>query len=262
MKLMREIRCFPAASIGRDRQLNRWAGSGGGDQFEMYWTLRAIVSGNPDPRSGYLCNIKQIDDFLYEMVVPQLQCYVADPDQNEGIAGALHKVFPLAVQQSPTSVDLVSLELHISPYTRFIVIDGEKDMVMLTRSFEFSAAHRLHCEQLSDEENRSIFGKCGNPHGHGHNYVVEVTLSGLPDAQTGVLIPMNEFDHIVYERVIARYDHKNLNIECAEFQQVNPSVENIAKTIWDRLHGAFEQATLAHVRVWETPKTYAEYAGS
>jgi len=260
MKLMREVRCFPTAMIGGEDTINRWAGSPGGDRFEMYWTLRAVVSGTPDPRTGYLCNIKQIDHFLNDIVVPHVYSCAADPDQPRGIAGALLKVFPLAVQYCPSLICLDSLELHVSPYTRFIV-DGEKNMVMLTRSYEFSASHRLHCEHLSEEENRNTFGKCGNPHGHGHNYVVEVTLSGNPNAQSGILIPMNEFDRIVYERVITRYDHKNLNVECAEFQQFNPSVENIAKTIWDRLSDAFDRVSLHHVRVWETPKTYAEFAG-
>lgn len=262
MKLMREVRCFPTARIGGDQAINRWAGSAGGDCLEVYWTLRAIVSGEPDTRSGYLCNIKQIDQLLNETVVPHLQHDPEDSNQPSGIASAIRRVFPLAVQHCPSSVNLESLELFVSPYTRFMVVDGEKEMVRLTRSFEFSAAHRLHCEQFSEEENRNIFGKCGNPHGHGHNYVVEVTVSGMPDSQSGMLIPMNEFDHIVYERVITRYDHKHLNIECAEFQQLNPSVENIARSIWDRLCDAFDRVSLTHVRVWETPKTYAEYSGS
>lgn len=134
-------------------------------------------------------------------------------------------------------------------------------MIQVTESFEFSAAHRLHCPDLSDEENRRIFGKCSNPNGHGHNYVVEVTVSGQPDDATGNVIELHLFRHTVRERVIDRFDHKHLNLDCVEFQSLNPSVENIARVIWDRLHDAFHSCRLAGVRVWETPKTYAEYNG-
>ncbi|RME41388.1 MAG: 6-carboxytetrahydropterin synthase [Planctomycetota bacterium] len=134
-------------------------------------------------------------------------------------------------------------------------------MVELTRAFEFSAAHRLWSETLSDEENLRIFGKCSNPHGHGHNYVLEVTVGGTPDEVTGTLIGPPELDRVVRERVIDPFDHKNLNVEVPEFCTINPSVENIARVIWDRLVEVLGPQRLARVRVWETAKTYAEYAG-
>ena len=133
-------------------------------------------------------------------------------------------------------------------------------MVRLTRSFEFSAAHRLYCEDFTDEENRRMFGKCSNPHGHGHNYVLEVTVGGTPE-EIGTVIDPPHLDEIVNERVIEPFDHKNLNVECDDFKALNPSVENIARAIWKRLEGVFEGCELVSVRVWETPKTYAEYAG-
>ena len=135
-------------------------------------------------------------------------------------------------------------------------------MVQLTRSFEFSAAHRLYCEDYSDEENRRVFGKCSNPHGHGHNYVLEVTLGGTPCDTHGTLVEPPRLDHIVKERVIDPFDHRNLNTECPEFATLNPSVENIARAIWRRLEGAFDRCRLLSIRVWETPKTYAEFDGT
>lgn len=261
MKLMREIRCFPSANDHDGPAVNRWAGSPGGDRFEMYWTLRAVVQGKVHPQTGYLCNIKDIDTLLTKIVAPRLYQRSSQSSHPPGIALAMQDIFPETVNQCPESVTLHSLELQISPYTRFMVVNGEENMVCLTRSFEFSAAHRLYCEEMSEEENRNIFGKCGNPHGHGHNYVVEVTVSGVPDNRTGNVIELSQFDRIVYEHVILRYDHKHLNIECPEFKELNPSVENIARTIWDRLYNAFDNTKLNNIRVWETPKTYADYHG-
>ena len=134
-------------------------------------------------------------------------------------------------------------------------------MVRLTRSFEFCAAHRLYVASFDDEENRRIFGKCSNPHGHGHNYVLEVTISGTPDEVSGTIVDPPQLDLLVQRRVIEPFDHKNLNAECDEFASLNPSVENIACVIWRRLEGAFDRCRLTRVRVWETPKTYAEYSG-
>jgi len=134
-------------------------------------------------------------------------------------------------------------------------------MVKLTQSFEFAASHRLNCANLSESENRSLFGKCNYPHGHGHNYILEVTLQGEPNDSTGGVVDLPFLDCVVRERVIEPFDHRNLNVECPEFSEVNPTVENIARAIWQRLSGAFSNCQLASVRVWETAKTCAEYSG-
>lgn len=132
-------------------------------------------------------------------------------------------------------------------------------MVELTQCFEFSASHRLHVATLSDDENRRVFGKCNNPNGHGHNYQVEVTVAGPIDDRTGAVLALPEFESMVKREVIDRLDHKHLNIDTAEFAQLNPSVENIARVIWEILEPKTSPAKLRRVRVWETAKTYAEY---
>ena len=133
-------------------------------------------------------------------------------------------------------------------------------MVRLTQRFEFSASHRLFNRELDEEHNHRIFGKCSNPHGHGHNYEVEVTVKGPPDAM-GSIMPVIELERLVYAAVIEPLDHKNLNVEVPEFAKLIPSVENIAMVIYNRLTPLFagHTARLATVRVWETPKTFAEY---
>jgi 6-pyruvoyltetrahydropterin/6-carboxytetrahydropterin synthase len=133
-------------------------------------------------------------------------------------------------------------------------------MIRLNHQFEFSASHRLYSAKLNDEENRKTFGKCSNPNGHGHNYELEVSLSGTPDS-SGMLMPLPELERIVNEQVIEPFDHKHLNAEVPEFRDLNPSVENIAIVIFRRLKPRFENAgaRLASVTVWETPKTWCEY---
>ena len=134
-------------------------------------------------------------------------------------------------------------------------------MIRLSQKFEFSAAHRLHNPALSDEQNRATFGKCNNPHGHGHNYELQFTLVGEP-TDRGVLVDVPAFERIVSETVIDRFDHRHLNTELPEFRELIPSVENIAMVIYQLLRPAFERerARLASVTVWETPKTWCEYS--
>ena len=132
-------------------------------------------------------------------------------------------------------------------------------MVSLTQQFEFSASHRLHNPELSDEENRELFGKCNNPNGHGHNYVVEISLKRALAARK---LYLPAFEAKVKELVIDRLDHKHLNVDVDYFKEVNPSVENIAIAIWEWLDGQFGDDQLGNVRVYETPKTWADYCGS
>jgi 6-pyruvoyltetrahydropterin/6-carboxytetrahydropterin synthase len=131
-------------------------------------------------------------------------------------------------------------------------------MLKLTQSFEFSASHRLAIPTLSDSENRELFGKCSNPHGHGHNYILEVTVAGEPIQPDGALTNVGIIDRIVRENIIDAFDHKNLNSECPEFSDLNPTVENIAAVIFTKLTDKFVGSQLDRVRVWETPKTSAE----
>jgi 6-pyruvoyltetrahydropterin/6-carboxytetrahydropterin synthase len=135
-------------------------------------------------------------------------------------------------------------------------------MTRLSQKFEFAASHRLHNPALSDEQNRQTFGKCNNPHGHGHNYELQVTLIGEPASNSGLIIDIPVFEQIVADTVINRFDHKNLNLQVEEFASEIPSVENIARAIYRLLKPKLQslQSQLASVTVWETPKTWCEYS--
>jgi 6-pyruvoyltetrahydropterin/6-carboxytetrahydropterin synthase len=128
----------------------------------------------------------------------------------------------------------------------------------LTKRYRFAASHRLHTPKLSEQENRRVYGKCNSPYGHGHNYVVEVTLTGPVKPATGMIANLAELDPFVEERVVEAFDSKYLNEEIAEFQHVVPTTENICKEIFRRLK-KFRPARVERVRVEETSKNSFEY---
>jgi 6-pyruvoyltetrahydropterin/6-carboxytetrahydropterin synthase len=124
-----------------------------------------------------------------------------------------------------------------------------------------SASHRLHTEALSAEGNRAAFGKCNNPYGHGHNYVVEVLAGGPVNPQTGMVVNMAALDETVRVRVLDRFDHANLNLDPI-FQDCVTTTENLCRAVFGLLAGAMEPAELVQVRVEETENNFFEYAGA
>jgi 6-pyruvoyltetrahydropterin/6-carboxytetrahydropterin synthase len=130
----------------------------------------------------------------------------------------------------------------------------------LNRRYRFSASHRLHSASMSEEENRSTYGKCNNPHGHGHNYTLEVTVSGPVDPGTGMVCNLVDLDGVVEREVLARYDLGNLNT-MQEFAEIVPTTENLCVEIFEKLQRAFPQAHLERVRLEETMMNSFEYAG-
>ncbi len=130
----------------------------------------------------------------------------------------------------------------------------------LTRRYMFAASHRLHSEELSVEENRATYGKCNNPYGHGHNYMVEVTVSGQVDPRTGMVCNLVDLDGFVSREVLDRYDHQNLNL-VSEFKSRVPTTENLCIAIYDIVKRGFRLAHLEKVRIEETMMNSFEYAG-
>jgi len=130
----------------------------------------------------------------------------------------------------------------------------------LTRRYWFSASHRLHCEQMSDAENKLVYGKCNNPHGHGHNYAVEVTVAGQVDSRTGMICNLVDLDDFVERNILQRFGHENLNT-LPEFKGVVPTTENLCVTIYDILQQDFQHAEVEKVRIEETMLNSFAYAG-
>jgi 6-pyruvoyltetrahydropterin/6-carboxytetrahydropterin synthase len=129
-----------------------------------------------------------------------------------------------------------------------------------SRRYKISASHRLHTDALSVEENRATFGKCNNPHGHGHNYVIEATIGGEVDPATGMVINMSTLDAVVQEQLISRFDHMNLNLDPLFAHQVS-TTENLCITAFQLLAPALKPAILEKVRIEETENNFFEYSG-
>jgi 6-pyruvoyltetrahydropterin/6-carboxytetrahydropterin synthase len=134
-------------------------------------------------------------------------------------------------------------------------------MIYVTRREVFSASHRLFNPSLTEEENQSLFGKCCNPNGHGHNYTLEVTICGEVDPQTGYLIDLKLLKQIVMENVIAKVDHKNLNLDVDFLAGKITTTENIAVAIWDELKDKIPVGRLYSIKLHETENNYIEYKG-
>ena len=128
------------------------------------------------------------------------------------------------------------------------------------RRYTFSASHRLHTEALSEEQNSAAYGKCNNPHGHGHNYIVEVLVGGQIDAETGMVIDLARLDAVVQAAVLERFDHTNLNLD-PMFSNRVPTTENLCKAVFQLLQEPVAPAKLAHVRVEETENNSFEFYG-
>ena len=129
------------------------------------------------------------------------------------------------------------------------------------RKAHFNAAHRLFKEGWSDEKNLEVFGKCSNPNYHGHNYELIVGVSGEIDPETGFLMDLKLLKELIFEEVEIPFDHKNLNIEVSDFKNLNPTVENIAMVIWNKLRKRLDPKFDLSVKLYETPRNFVLYTG-
>jgi 6-pyruvoyltetrahydropterin/6-carboxytetrahydropterin synthase len=239
------------------------------------YVAEVTVGGQIDPRHGMVVNISDLKPILEAEIAQPLDGQYLTAEHpllggcipsTEALALLIWRRLTPVLRPLPARLERVRLRECRNLWadcTRRDAGDGveESPMVTLTRSYEFAAAHRLHSESLSDEENAALFGKCNNPHGHGHNYVVEVTVGGEPEPRTGFVIDLPLLDRVVHEQVVDRYDHRHLNLDIEEFRHLNPTSENLVKVIWDRLAPALPAGALRRVTVRETERNVFTYEG-
>ena len=263
VKLTREIRFFLSADCTPQAAgpvLNSWSGWPTGIALAPFLSLQCTLQGPIDPRTDYVCNVKQVDAILREHAISEVWTKLGDARMSITPTTLLKEFWHSTAAHIPAGTKLDELRLCVSPFLSISLNHARFPMIQASQQFEFSASHRLHNLSLNDEENRRLYGKCNNPHGHGHNYVLEVSLELAPEKAQNYSTVQTE--QIVKSRVVDRLDHRHLNLEVAPFDRLNPTVENIALTIWDWLVGEFPAACrLARVRVYETPKTWADYCG-
>ena len=130
------------------------------------------------------------------------------------------------------------------------------------RRATFNSAHRLYRKDWSDEKNQEIFGKCNNKNYHGHNYIMEVWVSGKVNEETGYLIDLKIVKDLIKEEIIERFDHRNLNLDCIEFENLNPTAENIVMVSWNLLRSKLDKSFGLSIKLWETENNIVEYDGN
>jgi 6-pyruvoyltetrahydropterin/6-carboxytetrahydropterin synthase len=134
--------------------------------------------------------------------------------------------------------------------------------VKVSRREHFNAAHRLFRADWSDEENKRVFGKCSNPHYHGHNYELIVSVTGEPNPDTGYVVDLKELSDLIRDNVLTKFDHKNLNLDTEYFKELNPTAENIAVVIWRILRQKIDSQLELKITLYETERNFVEYPAS
>ena len=248
-----------AESEARNAELfGRWASrfNHGHNYF-----LEVTAIGPVDESTGMVVNIKDIDAVLQELVVERFDQKSINDEVPEfaGLVPStenLLRFFVAQLSELPGEVELIELKLEETP-TLHGNWKKDNDKVTITRSYEFAASHRLYIPEMSEERNLELYGKCCNEHGHGHNYILEVEVSGEPDSITGFVTDLTQLDEAVEELVVDRYDHKNLNIQVEELAGKVPTSEVVALAIFSKLDGSIP-GVLESVRLHETARNIFE----
>ena len=250
---------LPAVEAG----FNSFASKPAGEGLAVFLELGVELAGVADKATGLIVNVSDIDRKVRDCAVGVFAEKIKTDFRSARHTGFDELVFLLkTIWEKLTnqfgSAQLSKLILKLSPFRTLAVVDKDCAMVYYSEKFEFAAAHKLWNEKFSEKQNIDAFGKCANPTGHGHNYIVEVTVKYL----TGQPFKTGEFEKVVDKELIHAVDHKNLNSDLQEFQRTTPTVENIAVFAWNKLAGRFGKTTVLHcVTVWETDKTYSSYYG-
>jgi len=179
-----------------------------------YYELTLVVRGEPHPQTGYLINIKELDRVARDQVIPVIeQCCIDAPTTEPAV------LMPALLRQGLAALPMLAgLSWALTPTYRVEGSTAEMSKAIIRQQFDFAAAHRLHCPDLSDQENQGIFGRCNNPNGHGHNYRVEAAFS--VETKSPHPVTLADIERIVEETVIDRFDHKHLNEDTEEFANI------------------------------------------
>jgi 6-pyruvoyltetrahydropterin/6-carboxytetrahydropterin synthase len=260
-ELTREVRItLEPEGIGRgglSTGRNSWAYQPASRSMLPNLSVRLTVAGTVDGVGGYLCDIRILDGMVKEGLAAWYS------EEHPSLPWTLwtfelNRWLQKKTDHLPSNCRLQGVEVMANPQLCFRIQIPDPTIMEITRQFEFSASHRLHAPGLTDEANRAMFGKCNRPNGHGHNYVLAVTIrKNEEDCRSGG-DDLAWLDHIVREKVIDRLDHWNLNHDVAEFRELNPTVENIAIVVRGWLQEILKPGEFCRLRLYETPKTWVD----
>ncbi|MEB3287594.1 MAG: 6-carboxytetrahydropterin synthase [Vampirovibrionales bacterium] len=254
--------------------------NGHGHNYE----LEVTVKGPVDSQTGMVMNLKDLKALLQEEVITPLDFKSLNhdvpyfSDKLPTLENLVQFIWPrLEKRVAQMGSEDAPLSLHhLTLYEADdLFVDFGADMpdatrgeppvpplTTLTRKYDFCATHRLYNPSFSDEQNQTVFRECNNPNGHGHNYELEVSVSGVPDQETGMVIDLVALDMLVSKWILAKVDHKNMNLDVDFLSGIIPTAELMAEAFWKQLCPHIpEPARLYKIRLIETKKNYAEYYG-
>ncbi len=242
---------------------NSYASKPAGEGLSIFLELAVELVGPLMPETGLLVNVSDIDRVVRRYAVPVFTERISE-HLRRGEHISFLKIAPmlgaawehLRDKFGPAQVDRLTVQLN--PFRKLAMDMKEPGVLYFSEKFEFAATHKLWNKNFSEPQNVKVFGKCANPTGHGHNYLVEVTVA-TPTA--GPALEIGAFERIVDSQLMQLVDHKNLNLDVAAFQETVPTVENIAVFAWEHLAGEFDPGRLHCVTVWESDRTYCSYYG-
>ena len=263
-KLSREIRfCvnpfLEETAVGDNSYSSKPCGEG----LAMYFALLVDLESEVDVETGFVVNVVEIDKVVRESAVGVFSDFVRErfrEGRHVSLAdmfGALGEVWPV-ISGRFGSARLTKLGLQLNPFRKISIEMGNETMLYFSEKFEFAAMHKLWNSEFSDEKNFEVFGKCANPNGHGHNYVIEVTVEKENFDES---FSIGAFESVVSDEFISLVDHKNLNLDVSGFADKIPTVENIAVFAWKVLGKRIDFARLSAVTVWESDRTSCSYRG-
>ena len=263
-KLVRQVRFSINPFLAEKCEgFNSYTSKPAGEGLSIFLELSVEVDGEVEPATGFVVNVADIDKKVREFVVPVFAERIRQ-DFRRGQHIGLFALVELLQSAWNKLADkfgtarLSKLSLKLNPFRKIAIDLKDLEMVYFSEKFEFAAMHKLWNYDFSEKQNLDVFGKCANPTGHGHNYIVEVTIK-TPASKNGFHVC--DFEKIVDNELIQIVDHKNLNTDVGHFTKTIPTVENITVFAWNKLEGKFGQAALHCVTVWETDKTYCSYFG-
>jgi 6-pyruvoyltetrahydropterin/6-carboxytetrahydropterin synthase len=262
-KLVRQVRFSLNPFLDEEKEgFNAYASKPTGQGVSLFFELGVELLGHIEPSTGFLVNVVDIDKNVRELVVPLFSQNVHKSfRQGKAISfSEIVKLLSLSWQKladSFSNTELGRLSLKLNPF-RQISIDSEVGkMVFFSEKFEFAATHKLWNKEFSEKQNLEAFGKCANPSGHGHNYILEITIK-TPATKD---LKIAEFERVVDKELIKLLDHKNLNKDVELFNTTNPTMENMAVFSWGKLEKKFTNLKLHCITIWESERTCCSYYG-
>lgn len=241
---------------------NSYAGKPCGRGLSLFFELTVGLVGQAEADTGFVVNVSDIDKHVRQSAVPIFDKYISEryklgkhitiTELTALLSGAREN---LKDKFKPAM--LIELSLALNPYRKIAFDCEDMKMFYFSEKFDFAAMHKLWNDDFSDEKNFEVFGKCANPNGHGHNYILEVTIKAPADED----IAVGDFEGIVASQFIQMVDHKNLNADVGQLKNINPTIEAISQLAWEQLNNRFGQSKLHSVTIAESDRAFCTYYG-